>query len=162
MTMPALRTISRLLIVATGLAAGGVSAECDIPLAAQQALGEWQCEFETDMGVAPLRLTLEEVRGDSVLGTYEYTTPLTGLVRGEVRGDLFVTAPGEDQPEGTCTYRLQGSWSEVTAGGFTGSGDLTFDFVADRSFTGYWTEFGGAGRYRWNGKKVAAASAAPD
>ena len=162
MTLPTLRTISRLLIATASLAACGVSAECDIPLAARQALGEWKCDFETDLGVAPLRMTLKEVRGDSVLGTYEYTTPLTGLVTGELRGDLSVTEPVQDQPEGSCTYRLQGSWSEVTAGGITGSGDLTFDFVADRSFTGYWTEFGGAGRYRWNGTKVASASAAPD
>jgi len=66
-----------------------------------------QCDFETDLGVAPLRMTLKEVRGDSVLGTYEYTTPLTGLVTGELRGDLSVTEPVQDQPEGSCTYRLQ-------------------------------------------------------
>jgi len=162
MAAAALRTISRLFVLATALAAWGVSAACDLASAAQQVLGEWQCEFQTDLGVAALRLTLREIDGESVRGTYEYATPLTGPVTGELRGDLSVAGPGEDGTEASCSYRLEGSWSEVTAGGLTGSGDLVFDFVADRSFTGYWTEVGGTGRYRWNGRKVAPGPAVPD
>lgn len=148
--------MKKILTAFTFLAMLTAAAQCDLDTAAKNAKGTWNCDFETDMGIAPLILLITETRGDSALGTYSYTTQYTGLVTGKIKGKITLTGESGNRQQNACPFRISGRWSEVTAGGFTGFGNFVFDFSAGSSFNGHWTEKEGTGRWKWKGTKTSA------
>lgn len=145
--------MKKMLTALTFLAMLTGAAQCDMEAAANHSKGNWNCEFETDMGVALLTLQVTETRGDSALGTYSYSTQYTGLVSGKIRGKITITDQSVTPQKNDCAFRISGKWSEVTSGGITGTGNFIFDFTAGISFKGFWTEAGGSGKWKWDGTK---------
>lgn len=129
------------------------AAQCDTETAGGILKGKWNCEFETDLGVASLELQISEVNADSVKATYTYTTRYTGTVTGKIKGKINIAGVSQNN---SCLFNLSGSWSEVTANGYTGNGNLKFEFASDNSFDGYWMEVGSLNKWNWKGRKAAS------